>query len=92
VQTSLADRLHATSPTKGLRDLVVKQAPFVVLIGAQMPSVLAEVSFLTNKSDAALLKKSAYRERVAQALSEAVLKYQASLKKVTAVASRRDAQ
>jgi N-acetylmuramoyl-L-alanine amidase len=92
VQASLAHRLRATSPTTGLRDLGVKQAPFVVLIGAQMPSVLAEVSFLTNKSDAALLKKSAYRERVAQALSEAVLKYQASLKKVTAVASRRDAQ
>jgi N-acetylmuramoyl-L-alanine amidase len=92
VQTSLAHRLHATSPTRGLRDLGVKQAPFVVLIGAQMPSVLAEVSFLTNKSDAALLKKGDYRQRVAQALSEAVLKYQASLKKVTAVASRRDAQ
>jgi N-acetylmuramoyl-L-alanine amidase len=92
VQTSLTRHLHATSPTKGLRDLGVKQAPFVVLIGAQMPSVLAEVSFLTNKSDAALLKKSDYRQRVAQALCDAVLKYQASLKKVTAVASRREAQ
>jgi N-acetylmuramoyl-L-alanine amidase len=90
VQTSLSHRLHANS--KGLRDLGVKQAPFVVLIGAQMPSVLAEVSFLTNKSDAALLKKSAYRQQVAQALCDAVLKYQASLKKVTTVASRRDAQ
>ena len=90
VQTSLSHRLRANS--NGLRDLGVKQAPFVVLIGAQMPSVLAEVSFLTNKSDATLLKKSTYRQQVAQALCDAVLKYQASLKKVTTVASRRDAQ
>jgi N-acetylmuramoyl-L-alanine amidase len=67
---------------KGIVDLGVKQAPFVVLIGAQMPSVLAELSFVTNKAEAALLKKDAYRQRIAQALADAVLKYQTSLKKV----------
>ncbi len=71
-----------------MRDLGVKQAPFVVLIGAQMPSVLAEISFVTNSSEAALLKQASYRQRIAQALFDAVMKYQASLKKVTTVASR----
>ena len=73
---------------KGMRDLGVKQAPFVVLIGAQMPSVLAEISFVTNKSEASLLKQNAYRQRIAQALFDAILKYQASLKKVTTIATR----
>ncbi len=84
VQSSLVHRLQSRS--KGLKNLGVKQAPFVVLIGAQMPSVLAEVSFLTNRSDASLLKQGAYRQRIAQALCDAVMKYQTSLKKVTQVA------
>jgi N-acetylmuramoyl-L-alanine amidase len=86
VQTSMVRRLAAQN--KGMRDLGVKQAPFVVLIGAQMPSVLAEISFVTNKSDASLLKQNAYRQRIAQALFDAILKYQASLKKVTTIATR----
>ena len=82
VQKSMAKRLSAKN--RSLRDLGVKQAPFVVLIGAVMPSVLAEVSFLTNRQDGALLKTGAYRQQIAQALCDAVLKYQSSLKKVTA--------
>ena len=85
VQTSLMRRL--VQQNKALRDLGVKQAPFVVLIGAQMPSVLAEISFLTNKSEAVLLKQTSYRQRIAQALCDSILKYQASLKKVTTVAA-----
>jgi N-acetylmuramoyl-L-alanine amidase len=80
VQTSLVRRLAPDA--KGLRDLGVKRAPFVVLIGAQMPSVLAEVSFLTNRADASLLKQPNYRQRIAQALADAILKYRSSLKKV----------
>ncbi|HKW01281.1 MAG TPA: N-acetylmuramoyl-L-alanine amidase [Vicinamibacterales bacterium] len=85
VQTSLVRRLSQQNRT--IRDLGVKQAPFVVLIGAQMPSILAEISFLTNRSDATLLKQGSYRQKIAQALCDAIVKYQASLKKVT-VASR----
>lgn len=81
VQTQLVRRLRTQS--KGVRDLGVKQAPFVVLIGAQMPSVLAEISFLTNRSDAALLKQGAYRQQIAQALYDGIVKYQTSLKKIT---------
>ena len=66
VQTSLVRRLRQQNKT--IRDLGVKQAPFVVLIGAQMPSVLAEISFLTNRTEATLLKQPAYRQRIAQAL------------------------
>lgn len=69
------------------RNRGVKQAPFVVLVGAQMPSVLAEVSFVTNKKEAALLRTAAYRQRIAQSLFDAVMKYRQSLKKIGTVAS-----
>ena len=68
-------------------DLGVKQAPFVVLIGAGMPSVLAEISFVTNKQEGQLLKTSAYRQQIAEALFDAVQGYQKSLKSRSAVAS-----
>jgi N-acetylmuramoyl-L-alanine amidase len=85
VQTSLVRRLRTANAA--VRDLGVKQAPFVVLIGAEMPSVLAEISFLTNRAEAALLKQPGYRQHIAQAIADAVVKYQASLKKVTTVAT-----
>jgi N-acetylmuramoyl-L-alanine amidase len=65
-----------------LKDLGVKQAPFVVLICAAMPSVLAEISFVTNKQDGQLLKTGSYRQQIAEALLDAVLRYQQSLKKL----------
>jgi N-acetylmuramoyl-L-alanine amidase len=83
VQTHLVRKLKTQN--KAVRDLGVKQAPFVVLIGAQMPSVLAEISFVTNRSEAALLKQAGYRQQIAQALYDGIVKYQASLKKVTTV-------
>src|SRR4029450_6866159 len=86
VQKSMAKRL--ASRNKTLRDLGVKQAPFVVLIGAGMPSVLAEISFVTNKQEGALLKMTAYRQQIAESLFDAVVRYQRSLKGVRAVASR----
>jgi len=73
---------------RALKDLGVKQAPFRVLIGADMPSVLAEVSFLTNKNEASLLKQPTFRQRIAASLCDAILSYQSSLKRVTTVASR----
>jgi len=81
LQTSMVRRL--TAQNKNVRDLGVKQAPFVVLIGAQMPSVLSEISFLSNRNEASLLKQSAYRQHIAQALCDAIVKYQGSLKKIT---------
>ncbi|RPH53752.1 MAG: N-acetylmuramoyl-L-alanine amidase [Acidobacteria bacterium] len=66
--------------TSGMKDLGVKQAPFVVLIGAEMPSILAEIAFITNRQDQQLLKKPAYRQRIAEALLDGVLRYQQALK------------
>lgn len=82
VQQSMIKTLRAQHRT--VRNLGVKQAPFVVLIGAQMPSVLAEIAFITNKAEAALLAKPAYRQRVAQALFDAVVGYQQALKRSVA--------
>jgi N-acetylmuramoyl-L-alanine amidase len=85
VQHAMIERLRGVN--KSLKDLGVKQAPFAVLIGAAMPSVLAEVSFVTNTQDARQLRSPAYRQRIAEALANAVRKYQTSLKSVSTVAS-----
>ena len=64
----------------GLKDRGVKKAPFVVLIGANMPSILAEISFVTNpKRCAEQLEEPAYRERVAESLYRGVATYEAGL-------------
>jgi N-acetylmuramoyl-L-alanine amidase len=88
VQKSMVRRLSSKNRTP--RDLGVKQAPFVVLIGAGMPSVLAEISFITNKQDGTLLKTGAYRQQIAESLFDAIVRYQRSLKGVRAVASAKD--
>jgi N-acetylmuramoyl-L-alanine amidase len=63
----------------GLKDRGVKQAPFVVLIGANMPSILAEISFVTNPKDADQLLDPDYRQRVAESLYRGVARYEAGL-------------
>ena len=80
VQRSMVRGMRPANKT--LRDLGVKQAPFMVLIGASMPSVLAEISFVTNRQEARLLKDPAYRQRIAESLLAGILRYQQSLKKV----------
>jgi len=73
VDASLYSGLKTGNP--GLRDRGVKKAPFVVLIGAQMPSILAEISFLTNPDDAEQLREAAYRQRIAESLVAGVEHY-----------------
>jgi N-acetylmuramoyl-L-alanine amidase len=77
VQQSLYSGLEEGNP--GLKDRGVKKAPFVVLIGANMPSILAEISFLTNPDDADELRRPQYRERIAEALYLGVARYVDSL-------------
>ena len=84
VQRSLVRGMRPAKKT--LKDLGVKQAPFMVLIGAAMPSVLAEISFVTNRQEARLLKTPAYRQRIAESLLAGILRYQQSLKKVQTAA------
>ena len=50
------------------KDRGVKKAPFVVLIGASMPSVLAEIGFISNAHDESVMRREEYRERTAEAL------------------------
>jgi N-acetylmuramoyl-L-alanine amidase len=78
VQREMVKRLAESN--RGLRDHGIRQAPFVVLIGAAMPSVLVEVSFITHSQEGRLLKSAAYRQKIAEALAEAVRGYQRSLK------------
>ena len=87
VQDALVSNLKRTN--KDVRSRGVKKAPFVVLIGAAMPSVLAEISFLTNKQELSLLKTAAYKDRIAQALYSAVLRYRRSLKGAAATTVER---
>ncbi len=84
VQRAMIDKLSASN--KQIRDLGVRQAPFVVLIGAGMPSILAEISFLTHQQEGRLLKTPAYRQKIAEALFAGVQEYQRSLKAVKTAA------
>jgi len=77
VQQSLYSGLE--DGNQGLKDRGVKKAPFVVLIGANMPSILAEISFLTNPDDARELRDPEYRERIAESLYRGVARYVGSL-------------
>jgi N-acetylmuramoyl-L-alanine amidase len=54
--------------------------------------VLAEISFVTNKQDGALLKTQAYRQQIAQALFDAIINYQQGLKRMTVVAGKKATQ
>ena len=86
VQRALIRGLRTSN--KSVKDLGVKQAPFMVLIGASMPSVLAEISFVTNRQEARLLKTPNYRQKIAESLLAGILRYQQSLKKVQTTALR----
>ena len=70
---------EAAKSTAGLRNRGVKKAPFVVLIGAKMPSILAEIGFLSNSREENLLKKDDYRQRMAEALCNGVEQYASTL-------------
>lgn len=67
IQSGLVRGIGAASP-KTAMNRGVKHAAFAVLLGAAMPSVLAEVSFLSNARDEALLQTSQFRERVAASM------------------------
>jgi N-acetylmuramoyl-L-alanine amidase len=73
VQSSLHSGLAAKNP--GIRNRGVKKAPFIVLIGANMPSILAEVSFVSNPGDEHRLETSEYRQRIAESLYRGIAKY-----------------
>lgn len=78
VQDSIIDSL---SPRyRNVINLGVKQAPFYVLIGANMPSILAEVSFISNPTEERRLRDADYRQEIAEGLFQAVKRYTSSTK------------
>ena len=64
---------------KAAKDRGVRKAPFVVLIGASMPSVLAEIGFISNAHDESTMKRAEYRERIAEALYKGLSGYAGTL-------------
>jgi len=87
VQASLYGGLALNSA--GVRNRGIKKAPFIVLIGANMPSILAEISFVSNPTDERKLETSEHRQRIAESLYRGVSKYVGGLSGVK-VASKID--
>jgi N-acetylmuramoyl-L-alanine amidase len=83
IQESLAKRIQKLNRT--VKDRGVRKAPFVVLVGADMPSILTEISFLSNPADEQLLKKPEHRQRVAEGLYQGVANYLQSLNSMTMI-------
>jgi len=73
VQSSLYTSL--ASKSSSLRNRGVKKAPFIVLIGANMPSILAEISFVSNPVDARRLQTPEHRQQIADSLYRGVARY-----------------
>ncbi len=80
LQTSLS--VVSKSGTQGAKNRGIKSAPFVVLIGAEMPSVLAEIGFLTNPSEELQLLKPEHRQKIAEALFKGIAAYADTLSRV----------
>lgn len=71
---------HSLAARKGSgTDRGVKQAPFVVLIGANAPSILAEIGFISNPQEERLIKTAQYRQSIAESLFEGVKSYAETL-------------
>ncbi len=77
IQSELHSGLSQRS--KGVRDRGIRKAPFMVLIGAKMPAVLAEIGFISNQADENLMKTDDYRAEVAEYLFDGIASYAGSL-------------
>jgi N-acetylmuramoyl-L-alanine amidase len=77
IQNSIQAQAGRSNPEAHNRG--IKRAPFVVLIGASMPSVLAEIGFLSNGRDENNLGKPEYRQKIAEALYKGLAQYSQSL-------------
>jgi N-acetylmuramoyl-L-alanine amidase len=73
IDGNLAHTLRSRYPE--VRDLGVRQAPFYVIMGTSMPAVLAEVNFLSNRSDARLMDSPRFREETAIGLYRGIISY-----------------
>jgi len=78
-QVQAALHTFSARSNAALKNRGVKKAPFVVLIGASMPSVLAEIGFISNPREETLLKRPEQRQRLAEALYRGVSRYAQTL-------------
>ena len=85
IQDSLAASMRVTNRPE--RNRGVRKAPFVVLVGADMPSVLAEISFISNPVDEQLLKKPENRQRAAEGLFSGIERYLRSVNSLSTTIS-----
>jgi N-acetylmuramoyl-L-alanine amidase len=79
---------HAVKSAGGMANRGVKRAPFIVLIGAKMPSILAEIGFITNPNEEERMRRSEHRQKIAEALYAGVLKYSETLSRAQVTARR----
>lgn len=86
VQSKVVGRLR--TQYEGLRDLGTKQAPFYVLVGAEMPSVLIEAAFITNPKEEQLLKDKQFQENLAKAIASGIESYVKHVKNLAAAGDR----
>jgi len=85
VQDSLV--MHVAKSYQAVHDLGVKTAPFFVLVGANMPAILVEASFVSNAEEEAWLKSAAYRSEIAEAIEIGLQSY-VDKRRTTAFSSR----
>lgn len=64
-----------TKSYKNVKDMGVREGPFWVLVGAQMPSVLVEVGFITHPTEASRLVSSTYQKKLAQGMADGIERY-----------------
>jgi N-acetylmuramoyl-L-alanine amidase len=89
IQDSLSKRIQKTA--KPVKNRGVRKAPFVVLIGADMPSILTEISFLSNPTDEQLLKKPEHRQHIAEGVFAGMTSYLQSMNSMSATGKPRPA-
>ena len=80
-QESMIDKYLDRGDMFVLEDNGIKSAPFIVLLGAQMPAVLVEIGYCTNRDEAARLLTPKYRMTLAEGLAEGILAYKDKLLK-----------
>ena len=75
--TSIQSSLHkgVSKHSSRIRNRGIRKAPFVVLIGAEVPAVLAEIGFISNRHDEGLMRKSSFRQEVAEHLFDGIADY-----------------
>jgi N-acetylmuramoyl-L-alanine amidase len=73
VHNSITSQL--SQPPTILKDMGVKQAPFYVLIGAGMPSILVELAFISNPDDARLLANDSFIDDMAGSIASGITQY-----------------